>query len=101
MSQLRDGGFDRQTTPQREADLPVARQVAGGREDQISNAGQSHERLVTRTERHPETTHLRQPARDQCSSRVGTEFEGIADARGDGKHVLDRTADFDTDDVRR
>ena len=87
------------TARQRHADLPVARQVPGGGENQIAQATQAHKGLGTRTERHTQARHFCQPARDQGGASVEAQIQTVAQAGGDRQHVLDGAANFHTHDV--
>ena len=84
---------------QPDADLSIARQLAGGGQHQIAQPGQAHECLGARTERHAEPCHFCHAARDQGSARVQSQAHAVAQAGGDGQHVFHRPADFDPDQI--
>ncbi|CAM2148074.1 hypothetical protein PT2222_10387 [Paraburkholderia tropica] len=81
------------------ADGAVARQVAGGGKDEVAEARETRKGLRAAAERHAQTRHFRETARDERGACVQAEAESVRDAGGDGKHVLDRAAHFHADDV--
>mmetsp|Transcript_11331 Transcript_11331/g.21972 ORF Transcript_11331/g.21972 Transcript_11331/m.21972 type:complete len:306 (-) Transcript_11331:1128-2045(-) len=107
MAQLGQDLRQAQPLGQQQADTPVARQVAGGGQHEITQARQTHEGLGLGAQGQTQSQHLRQAARDQRRTRVqagrvrrrGT--QAIADADRNRHHVLDRTAHLDTDRVAR
>jgi hypothetical protein len=84
---------------QQQADATIARQVAGAGQHQVAHAGQAHEGFAPGAERFAEAGNLDQAARDQRGAGVVAETEAVADAGGDGQHVLHRTADLGADQV--
>ena len=84
---------------QREADAPVARQVAGAGEHEVAEPREAHQRLAPAAERGGQAARLGEAARDQRRARVVAEAEAVARAGGDRQHVLHRAADFDAGDV--
>ena len=84
---------------QQQADLAVAREIAGGGEHQVAQAREAHEGVGPRAEGHAQARHLGQAAGDQRGARVEPERQAVGQAGRDGQHVLDRAADLDADDV--
>ena len=66
---------------EQQADAPVARQVAGGGQHQVAEAGQPHEGLRPCPERDAEAGHLGEAARHQRGPRVEAELHAVGDAR--------------------
>jgi len=91
-----DDLFQRLAGGKFQADAAVARQVAGGGEDEIPGAGEAHHGLGAAAERDAEAREFRQAARDQRRARVLPEAQPVGDADRDGHHVLHRTADLHT-----
>ena len=84
---------------EREAEAAIARLVVGAGQHEVAEAGEPHEGLGLRSERHTEAHHLGQPARDQRDARVGAEAQAIGEAGAHREHVLDRATHLDADDV--
>ena len=84
---------------ERQADLAVARQIAGAGQHEIAEPGQPGERQ--RVAAHPlrEPAHLGEAARDQRGARVVAEAEPVAAADRDRDDVLQRAAHADAGDV--
>ena len=82
-----------------QADLTVAREVAGGGEDEVAEAGQSHEGFEVAAELDAETGHFGQPTGDERGAGVVAELQAVADAGGNGHDVFECAADFDADDI--
>ena len=91
-----DGRF---AARERQADLAVAREIAGAGEHQIAEAGQpgQRQRLAALAIRQP--PHLGEAAGDERGARAGAEAEPVAAAGGDGDDVLERAAHADADRV--
>ena len=89
----------RQALRELQSHAPVARKVAGRRENQVAGARQAENRLGGAAHRHAEARDLGQAARDERGARVVTEPEAVGDAGGDRHHVLHRAADLDADKV--
>src|SRR5436190_21361787 len=64
-----DGG-DRLAARERHAELAVARETPGAREDEVAQAGESREGRRRRAERDGEPRHLGEPPRDERGARV-------------------------------
>ena len=89
----------RQALRELQSHAPVARKVAGRRENQVAGARQAENRLGGGAHRHAEARDLGQAAGDERGARVVTEPEAVADAGGDRHHVLHRAADLHPDKV--
>ena len=99
MAQLGEYGRERLTLRELQAHAPVARQVSGAGEDQISSAGESHESLGPPAEGDAQARDFRETARDEGRARVVAVTQAIADAGGDRHNVFCRARDFDADQV--
>eukprot|EP01136_Pigoraptor_vietnamica_P036906 Opistho-1_new@104121 len=75
---------------QLQADLPVARQVAGGGEHQIAQAAEAHEGVDARAQGRAQARDLGQAAGDERGARVEAQAHAVGNAGGDGDDVLDR-----------
>ena len=84
---------------QRQAEAPVARQVAGAGQHQVAQAGQAHQRFRPRADRGVEAQHLVDAARDQAGAGVQAQLHAVGDAGGDREHVLHRAAEFGAEHV--
>ena len=84
---------------QQQTHLAVAREIAGRSQHQIAQAGQAHEGLGARAQRHAQTRHLGQATCDQGCARVQPQLQAVAKTRGNGQHILDGSADFHAHDV--
>src|SRR3989475_27789 len=93
-----DGG-DRLAEGERYAELAVARETPGAREDEVAQARESREGRGRSAERDGEPCHLGEPARDERGAGVLAEAEPVDEARRDRHHVLQRPARLDADDV--
>ena len=84
---------ERVAAREREADLAVARQLAGAGQHQIAEPGQAGQRQRAAAQPLGEAPHLGQAARDQRGARVVAEAEAVAAADRDRDDVLQRAAD--------
>ena len=82
-----------------DAHVAIAREIAGAGEHQIAHARKSAhgERVSAQLGR--QAPDLREAPRDQRGARVVAEAEAVGDAGRDRHHVLESSADLDTDDV--
>ena len=99
MPQVLQDFFQRFALRQLQPHAPVARKVAGRRENQVAGTGQAEDGLGGSAHRHAEAGDLGQAAGDERGARVVTEAEAVADAGGDRHHILHRAADLDADEV--
>ena len=88
-----------QPAGQHQADLPVARQVAGGGEHQVAQARQPHEGFGPGAQCRAQTAHLGQATGDQRGAGVQPQRQAVGDAGGDRHHVLDRATHCNPDRV--
>ena len=84
---------------QLQPDATVTRQITGTSQDQIAHAGESHEGLAAPAKGLAQAPHLGQTARHECCAGIHTQAQPIANARGYGQNILDRTANFNADQI--
>ena len=80
---------------QRQADLAVARQLAGAGQHQVAQAGQAGQGQRVAAQAGGQAAHLVQAAGDQAGAGVVAEAQSVGAAGGDGDDVLQRAADRD------
>ena len=97
-SSARTSGSDR-SAREREADAPVARQVAGAGQHEIAQSREPHHRFAPAAERRAKAAGLREAARDEGGPCVVPEAETVARAGRDREHVLHRAGDLHARDV--
>ena len=85
--------------PSSKPDGPVPALRAGAGGHQVTDAGQAAEREHLASQRDAEPAQLGQAAGDQHGTRVLAEAQAVADAGGDGHHVLGGAGDLAPDDV--
>ena len=85
--------------PRRQSDAPVAREVAGAGQHQVSQARQTRSASRVCRPARRRAARLGETARDQRGARVVAEAQAVARAGGDREHVLDRAADLDAGQV--
>src|SRR5690606_37750015 len=97
----RQDGGKLTAAPELEPHMAVAAQLARAREYEIAEAAEAGERLAPPAHGTREPRDLGKAPRDQRRERVVAELCGFHDAGGNRDDVLQRRADFDTDDVVR
>src|SRR5438046_5693355 len=93
-----DGG-DRLAAGERYAELAVARETSGAREDEVAQARESREGRGRAAERDGEPCHLGEPARDERGAGVLAEAEPVDEARRDRPDLPQCPARPDAADV--
>lgn len=81
------------------ADSAIAAVAADAGGDQVAQAGESEEGLLVGSERDAEASHLGESARHQRGLGVVAVAESIADAGRDGNDILQRSGQFDAEQV--
>ena len=84
---------------ERQTDTPIARKVTRARQDEIAQAGQSHQRPRIAAQCSRQARGFGDAAGNQCGARIVSEPKPIAQSRRDRQHVLDCAADFDAGNV--
>jgi hypothetical protein len=97
--QLREHALQREPRGEAHADLAIAGKVTGAREHEVAQAGEAREGLGTPAHCGAQARDFGEAARDERSARVAAEREPVADAGGDGDHVLECAAHLDADQV--
>jgi len=77
---------------QQQADLAVAAQITGGREHQVAQAREAGESFGASAQGHAQSRHFSQAARDKGGAGIQAQLQAVAQAGGDGQHVLDGAA---------
>src|ERR1700694_236084 len=81
------------------SDTAVAREVAGAGQHQIPQPGEASHGVQPSTAGHDQPRHFCQAASDQGGNGIVAQAEAIADSRGDGDNIFQRSAEFDADDI--
>ena len=79
--------------------MAVAAVTARARDDQVADAAQSGERLRRTAQEFAQTPHFGDSAGHERGFRIVSEFHPVDDPGRDRHDVLERSAEFDTDDV--
>src|SRR5438093_393737 len=87
------------TGRERQADVPMAAEVAGAREHQIAETAQAGERFASAASRARQARQLGEAARDERRQRVVSESQTFDDAGGDRDDVLERAANLHADHI--
>ncbi len=82
-----------------DADGAIARQASGAGEHQIAHTGEAGHGFGTAAASDGQARDFGEAAGDERGDGVVAQTEPVADAGGDGDHVLQRAAEFDADDV--
>ena len=77
--------LDSLTGGKRQSHSPIAGQVVGAGQDEITHTCETHEGILLRAERESQPRHLDQTASDQCNSRVSAEAQAIRQPGGDSQ----------------
>ena len=96
---LREDRRQRLSPRQRQANPPVAREVARAGQYEIAQSGESRQRLSLAAQRRRQPAGFREAARDQRRAGIVAEAQAIARARSDGEHVLHGASRFDARDI--
>jgi hypothetical protein len=84
---------------QRQTYAPVTRKIAGAGQNEIPHTGQAHKGFALRTERQAKAGDFCQTTGHQCSARVESEPQAVANAGSDRENVFDRAAHFNTNQI--
>ena len=84
---------------QGQTDTAVTRQITGGRQDQITQATEAHERVCARAQGQPQTRHLGQTAGHQGRTGIEPQLQAVTQPGGDSQHVLDGATHFHADHI--
>src|SRR6266581_9759084 len=84
---------------QLDSDKAIAAERARASEHQIAQPRQSAERFRPRSQRHGQTRHFRQAARNQRRESIRTKTQPLARAGGNGHHVFHRAGKLHAQDV--
>ena len=94
MAQRLHGLGQRHALRQQQAHTPVARQITRAGEHQVTQARQPHKGVHARPQGEAQPGDFGQAARDQGCTGIEPQRQAVAQARGNGQHVLHGTAHF-------
>ena len=100
MAQRLYGLGQRHALRQQQAHTPVARQITRAGEHQVTQARQPHKGVHARPQGEAQPGDFGQAARDQGCTGIEPQRQAVAQARGNGQHVLYGTAHFHAHHIR-
>ena len=100
MAQRLHGLGQRHALRQQQAHTPVARQITRAGEHQVTQARQPHKGVHARPQGQAQPGDFGQAARNQGRTGIEPQGQAVAQARGNGQHVLHGTAHFHAHHIR-